>query len=436
MADTTLTTENLILVVVIVSCTLGYTIRRLRQRRPDFKIGLPIAAGVALRLLAVAAINATGSLQTQLRGGDEETFLGFAHTLASTPWGHGFLPHGPYQLQTIVFAVQLKLANLSNTDLRVTQLGIATLGFVFLLAAVYDLAGARASRLTAWLLAFEPASIFFNSEIHKEPVMVLATGLVVFGGTKIWQRFNLNGLIPIGLGSLIAIETRAYAGWFLVAAAVLVLLHAALRRLDRPGRALPVVYAVAGAIFLITPTLLSVTSNKSLQKLNTAQSYTTGAQASTNPGGNNGDNLADESVNFSTRSAVITNLPKRLFDLVFKPFPWQLSDASQQVGAVGSLVALAGLFLLLRFAWLDRGRVLALTAPILYPMMFLLVAYSLSAGNAGTGFRYRTHLVVLGAAMLVVLREHALRARAESPELASVTPDLAPEPLGSKLLPA
>jgi hypothetical protein len=40
------------------------------------------------------------------------------------------------------------------------------------------------------------------------------------------------------------------------------------------------------------------------------------------------------------------------------------------------------------------------------------VAYSLSAGNAGTGFRYRTHLVVLAIAMLVVLREHVLTMRA------------------------
>ena len=65
------------------------------EARPDFSIGLPIAVGVACGLLVIAAINATGSLQTQLRGGDEQTFLSYAHVLASTPWGHGFFPHGP-----------------------------------------------------------------------------------------------------------------------------------------------------------------------------------------------------------------------------------------------------------------------------------------------------------------------------------------------------
>jgi hypothetical protein len=267
--------------------------------------------------------------------------------------------------------------------------------------------------------------------------MVLASGLVVFGGTKIWRHLSLDGVLLAGLGGLIAIETRAYAGWLLVGGAVLLLLHAALRRLDRPGRALPIVYAVALAVVLATPTLLAVTSNKSLQTLNQSQAYTTGIQAATNTGGANSDNLADESVDFSSRGAVISNLPLRVLELIFRPYPWQLQDASQELGAVGSLVALGGLFVLLGYAWKSRGHVLALTAPILYPLLFLLVAYSLSAGNAGTGFRYRTHLVVLGVAMLVVLREHVLRVRAERRDLAFATSETDPQlqPQGSTLLP-
>jgi hypothetical protein len=411
MSDTTLRrAEGLMLVVLAVLFALAYVLARLRRRRPDFKVGRPVFVGVTLRLAAVAAINAT-SLQTQLRGGDEETFLSYARVLAATPWGRGFRPHGPFQLQTVVFAVQIKLADLSSTSLRVTQIFIATLGIVLILAAVHDLASARAARLAAWLLALEPASIFFDSGLSKEPLMVLASGLVVLGGTKIWRRLDLNGFILCGLGGLIAVETRSYAGWFLVSASVLLALHAALRRLDRPLRAMPIVYAVALIAFLATPTLLSITSNSSLHRLQQAQSFTTGTQAATNAGGSNADNLALESVDFSTRGAVIRNLPRRMFDLMFRPYLWQLGDTSQRLGAVGSLVALAGLLLLLGYAWRSRGTVIALTAPILYPLLFLVVAYSLSAGNAGTGFRYRTHLVVLGVAMLVVLREHVVASR-------------------------
>ncbi len=436
MSDTLLRrAEGLILIVVLVAYVLWYVVGRLRRRRPEFQIGKPLIVGLGLRLMAVAAINAT-SIQTQLRGGDEETFLSLARTLAGTPWGRGFRPHGPYQLQTVVFAVQIKLADFSPTALRVTQIGIAMLGVVLILAAVHDLAGPGAARLAAWLFVLEPASIFFSSELHKEPLMELASGLVVFGGVKIWQRLDLNGFILCALGGLIAIETRSYAGWFLVSAAVLLTLHAALRRLDRPWRAMPIVYAVALIAFLATPTLLSVTSKSHLQQLQQSQNFTTQTQAANNGGGSNSDNLALESVNFSTRGAVIRNLPRRGMDLIFRPYPWQLQDTSQRLGAVGSVIALAVLALLLRYAWLSRGRVLTLTAPILYPLLFLLVAYSLSAGNAGTGFRYRTHLVVLAIAMLAVLREHVLRARAESRAAQPGALERAQWPADSTLVPA
>ena len=70
-----------------------------------------------------------------------------------------------------------------------------------------------------------------------------------------------------------------------------------------------------------------------------------------------------------------------------------------------------------------RGQYLARSRPLLYPLLFLLVAYSLSVGNAGTGFRYRTHLVTLGIGIMAILREQVVLARAKSP--AETLPDRA-----------
>ena len=199
--------------------------------------------------------------------------------------------------------------------------------------------------------------------------MELAAGLVVFGATKIWQRLDLNGFILCGLGGLIAIETRSYAGWFLVSAAVLLTLHAALRRLDRPLRAMPIVYAVVLIVFLATPTLLSVTSNASLQRLQQAQGihHKNGAQATGNTGGPNSDNLALEQVDFFYPWGGHQK-PARadfgVFDLLFRPYPWQLQDTSQQLGAVGSIVALAVLLLpWSAYGWRSRGHILAVDRP-------------------------------------------------------------------------
>jgi hypothetical protein len=43
------------------------------------------------------------------------------------------------------------------------------------------------------------------------------------------------------------------------------------------------------------------------------------------------------------------------------------------------------------------------TAPLVYPAVFMLVAYALSAGNAGTAYRYRTHLVGILLCLVVVV---------------------------------
>ncbi len=402
--------ETVLVAVLVSSYVLVFATRRLRRRRPDFAVGLPLLVGFVLRLIAIAGISATG-LGATLRGGDEDVFLSNARHLADSAWGHGFIPHGPFPLHTVVFAIQMKLADFSEGAMRVTQVGIATLGILLILAAVHDLAGRRAAWVAGWVLAFEPASVFFSSALHKEPLMVLASGLVVFGATKVWRHLGLYGILLMGLGGLFAVWTRPYAGWFLVSASVLVILHAALRRMDRPLKAMPLIYGVILAGFLAAPAVIQVTSEVSLTRLQTSQDANV-AGAGQGTGGANTSNLALEKVDFSNRGAVIANLPRRVRDVVLRPYPWQLQNASQRLGAAGTLVAFAGLLALLRYAWRNRGHVLERTAPLLYPLVFLLIAYSLSAGNAGTGFRYRMHLVTLGLAVMVILREHALGAAA------------------------
>lgn len=417
--------EGVVLVTLIVVFLFWWLVHKLAASRPGFRVGAPLAVGFGLRLAAIAGISATG-LESTLRGGDETTFLDYARVLAAQPLGHGTLPHGPYQLQTVLFALEIKLGFLTVGAMRIVQVAIAMTGVILILAAVNDLASGRAARLTAWIFAFEPASIFFNSALHKEPNMELAAGLVVFGGTMIWRRLDVRGILLCALGGLIAVETRSYVGWFLVAAAVLLLLHAALRNLDRPLRAMPVIYAIVIAGVLATPVILQASSKQNLQALQLSQTANAQGIGEGTGGGPNSSNLKLEEVNFSTRGAILNNLPSRISDLILQPYPWQLSDTSQRFGAIGTLFAYAIFFLLLRYAWLCRGQVFRRTAPLLYPTLFMLVAYSISVGNAGTGFRYRTHLVVLAIAMMAVLRDHAIRQRAEREEPAASPEALEP----------
>jgi hypothetical protein len=178
-------------------------------------------------------------------------------------------------------------------------------------------------------------------------------------------------------------------------------------------RAAPAILAVAVIAFVATPAVLQASSNKNLQSLQNSQNANASGIGESNGGGPNGDNLSLEQVDFSSRGAIVTNLPKRIRDLILQPYPWRLGDTSQRVGAVGTLFAYAILLLLLLYAWQSRGHVFPRAAPLLYPLLFLMVAYALTVGNAGTGFRYRTHLLTLAVAAMMILREHVVVERAE-----------------------
>jgi len=405
---------GVLVAILFVGVVLIFVSLRLGRTRPGFTIGKALMVAFVLRLLAIVAINATG-IGASLRGGDENTFLSLAELVAKSPLGHGDLPHGVYQLHTVLFALQIKLGFINVTALRVTQAGISLLGYVFMLAATYDLGGRRATRLAAWLLAFEPSSIFFNTEIHKEPLLELAAGLVVFGGAWIWKRLDLRGIFICALGCMIAIETRGYAGWFLACASVLLILHASLRNMARRGTAVALVYAVVVAAMVVGPTVLAATGGKNLKTLQASQAANAAGIGEGGTGGANGSNLALESVNVSSRGAVISSLPTKIRELVLQPYPWQLHDSSQMFGAVGTLFAYAILILLIRFGWLNRGQFFGRAGPFLYPLLFEMVAYSVTVGNAGTGFRYRSHLVTLGICAMSVLWAAARERRAVLP---------------------
>ena len=85
---------------------------------------------------------------------------------------------------------------------------------------------------------------------------------------------------------------------------------------------------------------------------------------------------------------------------------------------MGSILALGLLVLLVRGAWRARGSVFRRTGPLLYPALMMMIAYSLSVGNAGTGFRYRAHLMLPAIGIASILW---VASRARVPAVAHVT---------------
>jgi hypothetical protein len=369
-------------------------LRILRSRRPDFNVGAPVLIGGVGRMFVLAFVGLTGA-GSGLRGADELTFMERATGLAHTPFGTAdWFSTATGHLNVFVMAVQLKVFNASMDSMRVTEVVLTMLGLLFLCAAVYDAAGPRAARLAAWLMMLEPANLFFSSILHKEPLMYFAAGLVALGCVRMWRSMDAWGLGLMVVGSYVAITTRPYAGYFLLAGAVFSSLHAALAQLGGRTRAVPLLIVVTAGIALATGPLQRI-SDKELARLQSSQSATTS---------NLRGNLSFEPLNYSTPLDVVKNLPRRLYDVTFKPYVWQAANTSQQLGVIGTLAALATFFGLFRLLVRRRRRGgLRRVLPLLYPGSFLYAAYAISAGNAGTSFRYRTTVLVILLAAVAIL---------------------------------
>lgn len=416
-----------LMTILLLGGAVALLVGFLRRSRPGFAIGPAVGAAFAARVIGAALISLTPFAQ-QLRGGDELGFLGKARLIAATPpgsaeWTHALLR----ELHVFTLATQHYLFDSPEMALRVTQVGIAVTGLVLLAAAVYELAGPRASVLAMWLLALEPSSIFFSSLLHKEANMLVAIGLVGFAGARIWKSGRPRYLALIALGCLIAVATRHYAGWFLIAAGAAIALHAGLRAENRAAmRSLVLVSLVVLFAAIAAPTVFQASTHESLEK---------NLQGSQEANAADNSNLKLEQVNFSTRGAIVRNLPKRVLDVLLKPFPWQLGNISQGLGLLGTAAAYVALFFLIRTGIRRRGEIMARAGPLVYLTFFLLVAYSLSAGNAGTSFRYRVQIVSLFICLIAALWEPAKRPRAD-PSRAGLEAALRPRGSGPAALPA
>src|SRR3954467_9793132 len=240
MSETQLYQLQCVLIALLTgSYLLVLLVRRLERIQPGLMIGKAILVAFALRVLAALLLNQT-PIAGQLRGGDEKTFVAFAKyysrwDLVSQVNVDAFTK----KFHTFFFSMNYRVfGDVPDLMLRMEVITFAVAGIALLAAAAYELAGRRAALITAWVLAFEPSHVFFSGLLHKEPFMMLAEGMVAFGGAVLWKRGNLWALAPMIVGCLLATAPRPSVGWFLAAAAAVVALHASLRRQQSGSRSL------------------------------------------------------------------------------------------------------------------------------------------------------------------------------------------------------
>lgn len=392
------------LVALIAGALLvAFVVSRLGRSRPGLAIGRAIAAAFGLRVVAAFGLDQT-PVAGELRGGDELIFQDRAQDIAGQSLSSEMSVTAlTEEFHTFLISLQYRvLDDVPEMMLRFEFIALAVIGLALMSAAVYELAGPKPALIAAWLLALEPTSVFFSGLIHKEPLMFLCEGMVAYGGAVLWKRGDLRALAPMVAGCLIATATRPYVGWFLAAAAAVVALHASLRR-GSASRSLALSVVILALMGAFVPTVWQATSAERLSGLQASQDANAEDEEA---------NLSLEQIDYSSRGKVIVNLPTRIRDVVLKPYPWQVANTSQQLGVIGTLVMFVGLIMLVGALLQNGGAVMRRAGPLVYPALFLLIAYSLSAGNAGTAFRYRAHVVALLLCLLLVLRQQRFETQA------------------------
>ena len=304
------------------------------------------------------------------------------------------------QLHTFIFSLHYRVFDLAPPELmlRVEMIVLAVLGIAFLSAAVYELAGPRPALIAAWVLALEPANVFFSSLLHKEPLMYLAEGLVVFGGAVLWKRGKLTALIPMVAGCLIAIATRPYVGWFLTAAAAAVVLHASLTR-QRGLRSFALTSHLPDrSSSRFVPVVWEQSSSENLRDLQGSQDANARATMRTSRSSRS---------TTRRREKLIVNLPAAdpRRDLASIP----VADGRTRASSSGHWARWWCSRASRCWPWRSPatgGRSCPWRRRWSTPRCSCSLRTRISAGNAGTAFRYRTHLVGLALCLVIVLLAH------------------------------
>jgi hypothetical protein len=381
---------TVILLVAVVG-GLYALCRALRRRRPALQIGAPVAVALLARLGCVALFSTVHSLSAA-RGPDENQFLITARALAGDPGSIGSLPGALVgKLQIWMMTAQIELfGNVGDIPLRVTQVGIAVAALSVLAAAVSDLGGPRAGMIAAWLLALEPGNVFFAGILHRDSGVLLAEALAALGGVRMLQVGDRRAIGLLVTGVIAAVLLRPQIGAALAIVAVLLASQAAIQRGDlRRRKATAAIVAAALAAVVIGVAGASSPVLRRLQKQQTEDATQS--------------NLKLEPVDYSSPGAAVLSLPGRVGDLILRPHPWAAENTSQRLGVAGTLIAwffiVLGAFLVGRRPREAIQRV----APLLYVLAALVVTYALSTANAGTGFRYRTHVLAIVIAIVSTL---------------------------------
>ncbi|MDE3134153.1 MAG: hypothetical protein KGL15_08820 [Acidobacteriota bacterium] len=386
--------EVSLIIGALVVLVLWRLMTVLDRRGCTGSVRLPIAAGLLLRLLAVAVAAAVPAIGHKLTSTDEATFLATTKTLATLPLTSGkWLSLALHWTEVIPWALTYKLfGNCGTLPLRLEQIGLSLGAVVLVSATAGKIGGRRAAQITAWIAVLEPSSAYFGGLLHQESLCMLGEALLLMALVDVWMRDNqawrttLAGLVGLAL----IFGTRSYLAFFVGVTAVLVLVGAPLQR--RLGLSRGLLALTAGAVLV------------GLAGIAAAPHVVPGSIASLQhqldvpyPGAN----LPLPHATVTNVSGLLKTIVLHSVDLILRPYPWQTASAAQKAAVAGTLIWYA---LLLVTIWLTiRQGLDDRLLPALILSICATIGFALTLVDAGEGFRHRVNLVLILTVPLGVL---------------------------------
>jgi hypothetical protein len=356
----------------------------------------PVAAGLALRLLAVAIAAAIPAIGHKLTSTDEVEFLATAKTLATLPLTSSkWLSMAVHWTEVVPWALTYKVfGNCGTLPLRLEQIWLSLAAVVIVSATAGKIGGRRAGLITAWIAAIEPSTAYFSGLLHQESLCMLGEALLLAGLVEAWMRDRprWRTLLAMLIGIALIFGTRSYLAFFAGVASVLVLVGAALVR--RIGLRLGLVVLTVAALLI------------GLAGIAAAPSVVPGSLANLQhqldfryPGAN----LPLPHASVTNAGGLLRTIVSRSVDLLIRPYPWQTHSAAQKVAVAGTLIwyVLMIVTLLLMLRQGIDGRLV----PALILIACETVGFALTLVDAGEGFRHRINLVLILAVPLGVMIE-------------------------------
>lgn len=386
--------EVSLIIGALVVLVLWRLMAGLDRRGHTASLRLPVAAGLLLRLLAVAVAAAVPAIGHKLTSTDEATFLATTKTLAALPLTSGkWLSLAVHWTEVIPWALTYKLfGNCGTLPLRLEQIGLSLGAVVLVSATAGRIGGRRAALITAWIAALEPSSAYFGGLLHQESLCMVGEALLLMALVDIWVHDCRSWRTPLGglVGLALIFGTRSYLAFFAAVAVVLVLIGAPLQR--RLGLARGLLALSAGAVLVglagifAAPHVVPGTISSLQHQLDVPYP---------------GANLPLPHATVTNATGLLKTVVLHSVDLILRPYPWQTGSAAQKAAVAGTLIWYA---LLLVTIWLTiRQGLDGRSVPALILIACATIGFALTLVDAGEGFRHRVNLVLILAVPLGVL---------------------------------